>query len=81
MSGISFKLRTGQNFKDVQKHEHLNNFDEIIRLINFFYEKVEIKYSYPLFFSPYFSFYANINFWNPIKKNIDQYKKIFLKKS
>ena len=76
MSGISFKLRTGQNFKDVQKHEHLNTFDEIITLINFFYEKVEIKYSYPLFFSPYFSFYANINFCNPIKKNIDQYKKL-----
>ena len=81
MSGITFKLRTGQNFRDVQKHEHLNNFDEIIALISYFYQKVEIKYSYPLFFSPYFAFYANINFWSPIKKNIDQYKEIFLKKS
>jgi hypothetical protein len=75
-NAIPFKLRTGQNFKDIQKHEHLNTFDEILALINFFYKKVEIKYSYPLFFSPYFSFYANINFWSPIKKNIDQYEKL-----
>jgi DNA-directed RNA polymerase subunit K/omega len=34
MSGISFKLRTGQNFKDVQKHEHINNYNEILALCN-----------------------------------------------
>ena len=38
MSGISFKIRTGQNFIDVQKHEHINNYDEINSL-----EKVKIE--------------------------------------
>mgnify|MGYP006107129771 FL=1 len=76
MSGISFKLRTGQNFKDVQKHEHINNYDEILSLINFFYKKVEIKFSYPGFFIPSLSLYANITFSNPKKKNMERYKKI-----
>ena len=80
MSGITFKLRTGQNFSDVQKHEHVNNFDEILSLIKFFYDKVEIKYSYPFFFTPYLSFYANINFSEPNKKNIKLYRKFFYKK-
>ncbi len=80
MSGITFKLRTGENFSDIQKHEHVNNHDEILSLIKFFYKEVEIKYSYPFFFSPYFSFYANINFKNPNKKNILIYKKKFFKK-
>ncbi len=79
MSGISFKIRTGQNFSEVQKHEHINNFDEILSLINFFYKKVEIKYSYPFFFTPYLSFYANINFSQPNKKNIQFYKNKILK--
>ena len=43
MSGISFKIRTGQNFKDIQKHEHINNYDEILSLINFFLWKCENK--------------------------------------
>ena len=50
MSGISFKIRTGQNFIDVQKHEHINNYDEILSLINFFYKKLEIRFSYPGYF-------------------------------
>ncbi len=79
-SGITFKIRTGQNFSDVQKHEHINNFDEILSLINFFYKKVDIKYSYPFFFTPYLSFYANINFTKPNKNNIKLYKKFFYKK-
>ena len=76
MSGISFKLRTGQNFKDVQNHEHINSYDEILSLINFFYKKVEIKFSYPGFLTPSLSLYANITFSNPKKKNIERYKKI-----
>lgn len=79
MSGITFKLRTGENFSDIQKHEHVNNHDEILSLINFFYKEVKVKYSYPFFFSPYFSFYANVYFKNPNKKNILIYKKNFLK--
>ena len=38
-----------------------NNFDEIKSLIDFFYKKVEIKFSYP-FYNKYLSFFANIKF-------------------
>ena len=74
-SGILFKLKYGYSFKYYQKHDHINNFDEIVSLIDFFYKKVEIKFSYP-FFNKYLSFYANIKFSNPNKKNISKYKKI-----
>ena len=30
ISGITFKLRTGKSFREVQRHEHLNSFDEIM---------------------------------------------------
>lgn len=73
-SGITFKLRTGFSFNKIQRHEHLNNFDEIKEMICFFYKKWKISYSYPSFFSPYCSFYANITFWSPNKKNILLYK-------
>ena len=76
ISGITFKLRTGKSFREVQRHEHLNSFDEILRLVKFFYRDVKIKYSYPFFFSPYVSFYSNLTFKNPIRKNINAYLKI-----
>ncbi len=76
ISGITFRLRTGKSFKEVQRHEHLNSFDEILKLVRFFYSDVKIKYSYPFFFSPYVAFYSNLTFKKPIKKNINIYLKI-----
>ena len=60
------------------KHEHVNNFDEIIELIKFFYKKVKIKYSYPLFIK-YLSFYAHVEFSKPNNSNIKKYLKLKLK--
>lgn len=74
-SGIIFRLRTGFSFRHIQKYEHLNNHDEIVKLIRFFYKEYKISYSYPSYFSPYLSFYANITFCNPNKKNIKIYQK------
>ena len=74
-SGIIFRLKYGYSFKYIQKHEHVNNYDEIISLISFFYKKVKIKFSYP-FYNKYLSLYANIKFSNPNKKNILRYKKM-----
>ena len=74
-SGLLFKLKFGYSFKYIQKHEHINNFNEIKSLICFFYNNVKIKFSYP-FYNKYLSFYANIKFSNPNKKNIMIYKKI-----
>tara|TARA_Y200000002_G_scaffold16174_1_gene12647 strand:+ start:230 stop:973 length:744 start_codon:yes stop_codon:yes gene_type:complete len=81
-SGIIFRIKYGYSFKYIQKHEHLNNFDEIVSLINFFYKNVETKFSYP-FYNKYLSFYSNIKFSNPNKKNLQKYakyKKILQKK-
>ena len=72
-NGLIFRIKYGYSFKLIMKHEHLNNLDEIIALIKFFYKKVEIKYSYP-FYTKYFAFYANINFSKPNSKNIKFYK-------
>lgn len=80
VSGISFRLRTGQNYKDIQKHEHINNYDEILSLINFFYKNVKVKFSYPFFITPYLSFYANITFNEPIRKNFKKYKELINEK-
>jgi len=74
LSGFLFRIKTGYDFREVQKHEHLNNFDEILSLIEFFYKKVTIKYSYP-FYNKYMSFYANITFSSPNNKNIKNYLK------
>lgn len=80
-SAVPFKIRTGLDFKEIQKHEHLNNYDEIVLLIKHFYNKCEIKHSYPLFFSPFFSLYANITFsgpnYNSIKKYLRDKKKLY----
>ena len=73
-SGVLFKIKYGYSFKIIQEYEHVNNFDEIISLIAFFYKDVKIRYSYPLY-NKYLSFYANLKFKNPNKENI-KYKKL-----
>ena len=73
VSGLPFKIRTGLNFKEIQKHEHVNNYDEIITLIKYFYKECEIKFSYPSFFTPFLSLYANITFSKPNNKSIKEY--------
>ncbi len=79
ISGIPFKLRTGFNFSEIQNHEHINNHDEILCLIKYFYKKCDITYSYPSFFTPYLSLYANLTFSKPnmsiIKKFLKYEKK------
>ena len=79
-SGVLFKIKYGYSFKHIMNHEHLNNLDEVISLVSFFYSKVKIKYSYP-FFNKYLSFYANIKFSNPKKNNIKRYLDIIKKNS
>jgi 2-polyprenyl-3-methyl-5-hydroxy-6-metoxy-1,4-benzoquinol methylase len=72
---IPFYLKTGQSYKKVQKHEHINNLDEILGLIKYFYKEVAVKYSYPFFTSPSLALFANITFSNPNKESIDEYLK------
>ena len=71
-SGLIFKIKYGYSFSYIKNHEHVNNYDEMIALIKFFYSDVKIKFSYP-FYNKYLSFYANIKFKNPNKMNIKRY--------
>ena len=73
MSGVPFKLRTGFNFSEIQNHEHINNYDEILCLIKYFYKQCDIKFSYPFFFTPYLSLYANVTFSKPKKAVIKKF--------
>ena len=61
ISGVPFKMRTGFNFKEIQNHEHINNYDEILCLIKYFYKQCDIKFSYPLFFTPLLEFVRKCN--------------------
>ena len=65
ISGFIFKLRTGCDYNELMEHEHVNDYDEIYKTIKFFYKKVNVNYSNPLFSSPQSSFYANISFSKP----------------
>jgi SAM-dependent methyltransferase len=57
-TGIDYRLRRGLNYGDVMRHEHLNTAREILRLIDFFYEQVEIRrFPTPLI---HLSFYTTI---------------------
>ena len=73
LSGLIFKIKTGCNYDELMNHEHVNNYDEIIKTIRFFYKNVKIKLSYPLYFSPHFSFYSNIYFSRPNYSNCKKY--------
>ena len=78
---FNFYFKTGYSFKEIQRHEHVNNYDEIVSLINYFYHEINIKFSYPLFLNKYTSFYANITFAKPRLKNCKNYLKKIKNKS
>lgn len=76
LSGALFRLRTGCDYNELMKHEHLNNYDEILKTIKFFYKNVKVNFSYPLFFSPHLAFYSNIYFSNPNFSNCKRYLRL-----
>ncbi|MDX1975087.1 MAG: hypothetical protein SFT92_05365 [Rickettsiales bacterium] len=41
--GLSFRLRTGLDYGELMRHEHVNDADEIIQLVRYFFEKVRVK--------------------------------------
>lgn len=42
-TGPSFKRRTGLDYEPLMRHEHVNTADEIIRVICYFFESVEVS--------------------------------------
>lgn len=59
------KYKSLNKCKSILKHEHVNNYDCIYGLVSFLYKVVQVKFSYPLFVSPYVSFYASLTFSKP----------------
>ncbi|MDP3560387.1 MAG: hypothetical protein Q8R79_08600 [Legionellaceae bacterium] len=57
-TAISYKLRTGLSYASIMKHEHLNNADEILLLINHYFSDIKIK-RFP-FNNSHLSFYTYI---------------------
>jgi hypothetical protein len=70
---LKVRIKTGRSFKEIQKHEHVNSAKEILKIINYFYKKVRVKYSYPTYFLPHFSFYMNICFSEPDMIKVNNY--------
>ncbi len=46
-TGLAFRLRTGLDYGTIMRHEHVNSFDEIVRLLEHFFARVEARY-FPL---------------------------------
>ncbi|WP_391088898.1 methyltransferase domain-containing protein [Vibrio sp. NH-UV-68] len=57
-TGVSFGLRTGLSYKQIMKHEHVNNENEIIQLIGHYFDDVKVK-RFP-FNHKHLSFYTYI---------------------
>lgn len=55
-TGLAYRLRTGFSYGNVMRHEHVNQFDEILALHQHFFESVQVYY-FPLPHK-HFAFYA-----------------------
>src|SRR3984957_16923609 len=55
-TGIEYRLRRGMDYGTIMRHEHLNTASEILALLNYFYQRVEIS-RFPLPFQ-HLSFYT-----------------------
>ena len=55
-TGIEYRLRRGLNYGEIMRHEHLNTAGEILRLLDHFYEHVDVaRFPWPL---DHLSFYT-----------------------
>jgi hypothetical protein len=55
-TGIEYRLRRGLDYGAIMRHEHLNTSSEILTLLDYFYEAIEV-FRFPLPFD-HFSFYT-----------------------
>lgn len=64
-TGLSFRFRTGKSYKPLMHYEHINNAEEILHVLNMFFDEVSFK-RYPLP-SLHCSFYTSIVLKKPDK--------------
>jgi SAM-dependent methyltransferase len=55
-TGIEYRLRRGLDYGNIMRHEHLNTASEILTLLDYFYQRVEVS-RFPLPFE-HLSFYT-----------------------
>jgi hypothetical protein len=60
---MEYRIQRGLDYGALMRHEHLNTADEILALLNHFYEKVEVsRFPLPL---RHLSFYTAITAYHP----------------
>mgnify|MGYP000103031851 CR=1 FL=1 len=62
-TGLEFRIRTGLDYGNLMRHEHLNEAWEIERVLQYFFKDVTIK---RFGFGKHFSLYTHIECRNPI---------------
>lgn len=63
-TGLEFKIRTGLNYSELQRHEHLNEVWEIETILKYYFKDVKIQ---RLGFGKHLSLYTFIECMNPKK--------------
>ena len=57
-TGIAYRLKRGLKYAEIMRHEHLNTASEILMLLGYFFQKIEVA-RFPLPFL-HFSFYTTV---------------------
>jgi hypothetical protein len=70
-TGLSFRIRTGLSYTKLMRHEHINNAEEILRVLYIFFDDVRYKrFPLPLLHG---SFYTFIQACSPRKQRAQQF--------
>ncbi len=73
VTGISFRIRTGLSYAPLMRYEHVNNANEIISILNIFFDDVSYKrFPFPFLHG---SFYTCITLRKPNKMKAELYLK------
>ena len=70
-TGLSFRIRTGLSYTTLMQYEHVNNADEILRVLHIFFNNVKYKrFPFPLLHG---SFYTFVHASSPNKQRAQQF--------
>lgn len=70
-TGLAFRLRTGCDYGEIMRHEHVSTVDEILQLVRFFFEQVTIT-RFPLPFK-HLSLYTYLSARSPVHSRCGKY--------
>lgn len=70
-TGLSYRLRTGHSYANVMRHEHVNDYQEIVAVVRHFFRDVRIRF-FPLH-GMHPSLYACLTARDPDRERCDAY--------